>query len=121
MHWVVGTECQVPRSGSRKWREELLLCHTYQGAGKMTVRRSEMAMDMRTRLVGDRMCFLLSTIMIRMLDRKVTAWKRQKMDRRDEKDDERLMLFLFLLRYILIDILLAREDDKVSLVVSPFF
>ena len=39
----------------------------------MTVSRSEMAMDMRTRFVGDLMCFLLSTMMIRMLERKVTA------------------------------------------------
>ena len=46
---------------------------SYHGAGKTTVRRSEIAIDMRTRLVGERMCFLLSTIMIRMLERKVTA------------------------------------------------
>ena len=37
------------------------------------MRRSEIAIDMRTRLVGERMCFLLSTIMMRMLERKVTA------------------------------------------------
>ena len=46
---------------------------SYHGAGKTTVRRSEIAIDMRTMLVGERMCFLLSTIIIRMLERKVTA------------------------------------------------
>ncbi len=46
---------------------------TYQGAGKMTVSRSEMAMDIRTRLVGDLMCFLLRTMMMRMLAMKVTV------------------------------------------------
>ena len=49
------------------------LLKTYHGAGNMTVRRSDMAIDMRTRLVGDLMCFLLSTMMIRMLAMKVTA------------------------------------------------
>ena len=37
----------------------------------MTVSKSEIAIAMRTMLVGDRMCFLLKTIMIRMLDMKV--------------------------------------------------
>ena len=50
---------------------------THHGAGKMTVSRSEMAMDMRTRLVGERMCFLLNTMMIRMLERNVMAWNEE--------------------------------------------
>ena len=45
----------------------------YHGAGNTTVNRSEMAMDMRTRLVGDLMCFLLKTMMMRMLAMNVTS------------------------------------------------
>ena len=39
----------------------------------MTVSRSEIAMDMSTRLVGDLMCFLLRTMMIRMFAMNVTS------------------------------------------------
>ena len=39
----------------------------------MTVSKSDIAIDMRTRLVGDLMCFLLRTMMMRMLAMKVTS------------------------------------------------
>ena len=40
---------------------------TYQGSGQRIVSKSEMAMAMRTILVGVLMCFLLSTMMISRL------------------------------------------------------
>jgi hypothetical protein len=39
----------------------------------MTVSRSDTAMDNRTILVGDLICFLLSTMIIRVLEMNVTV------------------------------------------------
>ena len=44
---------------------------TYQGNGKITVRRSDIAIAFNTRLVGDNICRLLRINMIKMFDKSV--------------------------------------------------